>query len=642
MSSQGQSKSYQFADVAKAASSGDIQDYPLLPSNEEGQSQQQAAITSLLEGLRPFDEDTIDSSIKSTESKVRMKKLASRAKVKGVVKPMLAISEKIIVLPDSIKDNQNHIGRYMLQVSRKLGFKAVETPYTGTKNDLSEFNENIGLGIYMSLDDENSNFNIKRKTDPYEIGRTLARSQQIMGSILDLGHKNDILKPNHYYFGNNPGETRKVDKQVLRVNSFKTELLGLIIEKDWQNEMLDILIKLLRRSYTLLPHETIYHDIKPQLINYNQVITKWCSSERVITPARGKKRAEVIRKVPGKPKSSPLLLKPEMDLMNSLSARLFGKTAMEELEFDDWCALLLKEGLDNIRSQLKIIYNNRQTFLTKFAKLTTNRLNQVRHLPGVQPTIKKASVTTEQVNAVVLNREDPVSVLVQEILTIDPTGELFINQYFAGDTYNYAISTLSESDMRSLLSKTIVDKMVYDELRKSKDNKDPWVLRYLELEKAHRITQKEFGELRQKIQQSDKRRKVQVQKDITLYDLILEKAKVELPTKNRKTFKMVPHSASKPKASSKPAKPTKGKIMEIDPSTSWGFDDLVELTKELDFDEVQTSEEREENVQWLGSHPAEEQLMQRLATEHFRCTMRDFINSKQGMAIIRHMLLNIG
>jgi len=641
MSRQGQSESYQFSEVARGASSGDIQDYPLLPSKVEGVSDNQTAIASLLEGLRPFDEETISSSIRSTESKVQMKKLASRAKVMGVVKPMLAIREKVIVLPSSIKDNQNHVGRYMLEVSKRLGFKAVETPYTGTRNDLSEFNENVGLGIYMSLDDGNSNFNIKPKTDPYEKGRTLARSQQIMGSILDMGHKNDILKPNHYYFGNNPGETRKVDKQVLRVNSFKTELLGLIIEKDWQTEMQDILIKLLRRSYTLLPHETIYHDIKPQLINYNQVITKWCSSERVITPARGKKRAETIRKVPGKPKSSPLLLKPEMELLNSLSARLFGKTAMEELDFDQWSALLLREGIDKIRSDLKIIYNNRQTFLTKFAKLTTNRLSQVRKLPGVQPTIKKASITTEQVSAVVLNKEDPVSALVQEILTLDPTGELFINQYFAGDTSFYAVSTLSESDMRSLLNKTILDKMTYDDLKRSKDKSDPWVLKYLELEKLHRITQKEFGELRQKIQLSDKRRKVQVQKETTLYDLILEKAKIELPTKNKKSFKDIPHSSSKPKGSHKSG-PRKGKIIEIDPTTSWGFDNLVELYHDIDAEEPLTSQEKEENVQWLGAHPAEEQLLKRLADEYLQVSMREFVSSKQGMAIIRHMLLNFG
>jgi hypothetical protein len=628
--------------VAKAATSGEQQDFPTLPSGVKG-SHELKDLSALIQGLRPFDEESIGSSVRSTESKVSNRRLASRALSKGVVKPLLALKENICVLPSSVKNSQNHIGHYMLEVCKRLGIKTVETPYAGPIQDLSEFQENVGVGVFMSLDDGGSNFNIKRKTDPYEAGRTLARSQQIMGCILDLGHKNDILKPNHYYFGNNPGETIKVDKQVLRVNSFKTELLSYIIEKDWAHEMSDILIKLLRRSYVLMPHDTIYQDMKPQLITYTQVISRWCSSERVVTPAKGKKKAQTVRKVPGKPKSSPLLTKSEMELLNSLSSRLFGKTSMEELEFNDWCALLLNEGLETIRSRLKIIYNNRQIYLTRFAKLTTNRLSQVRKLPGVYPTTKKASVTTEQVAAVILTREDPVSALVQEILTIDPSGELFIDQYFAGDTTNYAASTLSESDLRSLLSKIVVDKQVYDDLRKTKDSQDPWVLRYLELERAHRITKMEFDELRKKIRQSDKRRKVEVQKDITLFDLIKDKVNVTMQPSRGTIKHKVPHDVKKPQGAGNVPQPQKGKQIAIDPSESWGYDKLISLYDELqDSVEEQSHEEKKENLEFLDEHPEQKKLMHKLAHDYLQESTKSFINSAEGMAIIRHMLLNIG
>jgi hypothetical protein len=629
-----------------AATSGENTSFPALPSKAPGEPDKQRDINDLIQHLMPFDIETISGSVRSTESKVSYRRLASKTKVEGVVKPLVAFKENILILPSSVKNSQNHVGHYMLKVGEALGMKIVQTPYTGAIQELSEFSENVGVGIYMSLTDGRSNFNIKTKSDPYEKGRTLVRSQQIMGCLLDLGHKPDILKPNQYYFGNNPGEIKRIDKQSIKVTSFKTDILSIFVESDWAQDMLDILIKLMRRSYTLMPYDTIYNDLKPQLLTYTQVIAKWCSSERIVEPAKGKRKAQTVKKVPGKPKSSPLLLKPEMDLLNSLSSKLFGKTSMEELSFNDWCTLLLSEGMDSIRTTLRSIYNNRQTYLLRFAKLTTQRLTQVRKIPGVYPNTKKASITTEQVAAVVLNREDPVANLTQEILSIDPNGTLFINQYFAGDTENYAISTLGESDMRGLVAKTIIDMGVYNELRKTKDNADPWVIRYLELERAHRITKREYDELRAKIQQSDKKRKVKVNKEITLYDLILDKAKISLPDSSGNKKQKIPHEVKKPQGAGNVPDPRKGKQKAVLDRNQHEIDyqKAKEYLHRIDQEQLETPdpEEVEEAQSHLDEHPAEAALLRRLAREEIETSLQEFLNSPVGMAIYTAMLQEIG
>jgi hypothetical protein len=350
----------------------------------------------------------------------------------------------------------------------------------------------------------------------------------------------------------------------------------------------------------------------------------------------GRQKAKTIKKVPGKPKSSPLLLKPEMDLINGLSAKLFGRTSMEELDFDTWCKLLLQDGIEKIRSSLKIIYNNRQTYLLMFAKLTTSRLNQVRRLPGVNPQIKKAGITTEQVAAVVLNREDPVSSLTQEILTIDPTGNLFINQYFAGDTNNFAVSTLSEADTRGLISKIIVDSHVYEDLRKTRDAGDPWILRYLESERNHQITKQEFDRLRKQIRESERPRKVKINRDITLYDLIKSKAKVILPKAQGKKPVKVPHEVSKPSGAGNTPSKRKGKskplliedeYLQLLEQAKQRIDELKEQNLETpDLDDV------EEELAIIEENPYERKLLMDLALQQGIAEMRDFLSTSHGMA----------
>jgi hypothetical protein len=434
-----------------------------------------------------------------------------------------------------------------MKFATNLGLTVKLTGYDGNMRVPAEYDENIALGIYMGLTDQNANFNLTSKKDPYELGRTIVRAQQIIGCLTSLGHSVDILKPNHYFFANNPGEVKKIDKNMVSVSSCKTQLIGLFAEQDIASDLLDMLIKLLRASYKLIPEDTLYNDLKPNIVTYQQVITKYCSVDRVIEPAKGKRKALIVKKVPGKPKLSPLLLKSEMDLLSKISAPLFGKTTFEEMNLDEWVNNLLDVGIGKVRAHLKSIYNERQVYLTRFAKLTTTRLQAIRKMDPTKSSIKKASVTVTDVQSLLLTRADLTTAMVSEVQKLDPTGEVFIAQYFAGDTQNYVTKgTLSDEDMRQLISKLVLDNQVYSELKNDYQvTQADWVRRAIEAETALRITKKEFDGLRSKLVQTQHRRKFEPLPEDTLWQLIESRAKVALPRAIGNQRKKIPSSNKK-------------------------------------------------------------------------------------------------
>jgi len=540
------------------ATSHEHVDFPLPARETAGGEPNQKDWSSIFDRLLQLDEDDFVSSVLSSESRVSRRRYLASAMAGEKILPTIVWTERTIILPSTFREkSDNVIGHYMLKAAWKLCLKVRLTPYDGAYSDTSEWHDSVALGVFMSLDDVDSNFNIKQKTDGYEVGRTVARAQQLLGLTSAMGHTNEILKPSHYYFANNPGETKKVDKNMIKVGTAKTEFLSLIRESDWRPQLVDILFRLMREVYTLIPYDTLINDLKPNIVTYGHVVNKFCAMERVVEPAKGKRKAVTSKKVPGKPKQSPLLLKQEMDLLTKISAPLFGKTSLEVLTHDEWVHYILDNGLDWARKYLREIYVNRQTYLVRFAKLTTSRLQQLRKLSAALQTKKKSSVVQEDLRTLLLSKENPTATFVTEIAKLDPTGGLFLSQFYSGDTINYASpGAATEDDIKRLITKSVIDNNVYVDLRNdSQASHAEWVARALTAERALATTMAEYNTIRSKFEQTEKVRRLRKHEN-TLFDLLIGKGKVSLTDPIGNVRKRVPHEQKKSKGDNDPvAKP---------------------------------------------------------------------------------------
>jgi hypothetical protein len=591
-----------------------------------------------------FEPEDILNSLSQTESRVSSRRISSKAKSLEKIPPTILWNEGFIVVPSTFKDKRSYAGHCIMKFATHLGLTVKLTGYDGEMRVPSEYDENIALGIYMGLTDQNANFNIKAKTDAYELGRTIVRAQQIIGCLTSLGHSVDILKPNHYFFANNPGEVKKIDKNTVSVSSCKTQLVGLFAEKEIASDLLDMLIKLLRASYRLIPEDTLYNDLKPNIVTYQQVITKYCSVDRVIEPAKGKRKALIAKKVPGKPKLSPLLLKSEMDFLSKISSPLFGKTTFEEMSLDEWVNNLLDVGIAKVRGHLKSIYNERQVYLTRFAKLTTTRLQAIRKMDPTKSSIKKASVVVTDVQSLLLTRADLTTTFVSEVQKLDPTGEVFIAQYFAGDTKNYVTKgQLSDDDIRQLISKMILDNQVYSELKNDlQATQSDWVRRAVEAETALRITKKEFDNLRSKLAQTSRRRKFEALPEDTLWQLIESRAKVTLPRAVGNQRKKIPSSNKKSyKEYVHPDNARKGKSIQIEEPVQEPLREIHIKPQSEDSGSEDEGEYREPEQGWVLTD-VQQAILTKQAHRANMSSVVEYLNSDAGKAEYARMRAQLG
>jgi hypothetical protein len=377
----------------------------------------------------------------------------------------------------------------------KLGYTCKSTSYTGELNEISEYNENVCLGLYMTLDESEAKsiLQIRKKQDPYEIGRTIVRAQQLIGLITDQKDlATDILKRNQYYFGNNPTETVKVDKVEVPVRTAVSELESSFLEKSQAKNLLPILVKLMRSSYSLVEAETLWDNLVPNIITYSDVVHRYCTKEIVTTPAIGRKPAITRKKVPTKPKANNLFLKPELDFLNKVSAGIFEPTPFERLEHSAWAEhIFAAGGLAGVKTTVQSIYNKRADFLTRLAGLSTRRLRAYRKTDPSRITAKKATIQASDLEEVILTRASPEREFAKELSILDPSGQLFIGQFYAGPTRMAASSELSEDELELMLTISIVEANFYSELK----------IKRLSVEQAQRDYLNEIAVYRQRRQE---------------------------------------------------------------------------------------------------------------------------------------------
>jgi hypothetical protein len=394
-------------------------------------------------------------------SKASDRRLGDRAKAIDL-NPLISDDLNTLVVPDTFRKPDNYIGHYIMRLGKQLGYSIRLLPVDKESIvELSEHDHKIGLGMFMSLEDQKANFRFTKKTDPYEIGRTIVRAQQIIGSLQSINQVGaDILKANNYYFGNLQSKTAVIKKDLsdqaagpeakkakkgstIHSPYWVKSAPSLFEERKWGSQLTKILVHLMRRSYSLVEPMVLWDNLVPYITSYSDLVRSYCTRSIVTVPSRGRHPAQTVDRVPGKPRTNNLLLKPELGLMDRVSASLWEPTPWESMDSDEWAQALLANSLDTIKSDLAKIYNARAAFLSKLAAVTTKRLQSIRNLSESMKSKRKSDVNPEILERMLLARSDMTETLVSEIISLDNTGDSFLKEWAAGRPYTNLISDKS-------------------------------------------------------------------------------------------------------------------------------------------------------------------------------------------------------
>jgi hypothetical protein len=392
---------------------------------------------SLLNELPQISDDDLESVVESADTKVSSRRLGGRVKSANL-KPMIHEGLRTVVVPETFKEADNYLGLYALKAAKKLGYTVRVIPYVGDRHDIPKDTEEVSLGIYMSLSDSEANFRFTKKIDNYERGRSYARSQSIIGALISNNMDTTVLKENHEYFGNfRPKSGADEKDKKPNVDYWIHTLPSYILEKGLAQECAKLIVTLMRHSWTLINPDTLWQNMVPNFIPYGTVVREHCSKEVVVEPAKGRKPAVTKARVPQKVRSNALLLAAEIGMINRYSEPLFRPTPFESLSQDEWVQTVFANGLSKIKRDLSNQYNLRAAFLSRLASLTTKRLRLLRATSEANKTKRKADVSATDLTSLLLGRVNPVQDFAQEILSLDPNGDLFLKEYFVGDNYDW-------------------------------------------------------------------------------------------------------------------------------------------------------------------------------------------------------------
>jgi hypothetical protein len=434
-----------------AAEIGDLRDDTGSENDFTGhiESIDQSKVSELVRQLSAFTDEELADVISKTSTKLSNRKLGGLASAANL-KPGIMEEAKIIILPSTFKEPDNSIGHLMLQLSRKLGYEIRLLPVSQTSlEEPSEFYQKTGLGMFMSLDDSKYMFRFTKKIDPYENGRTIARSQQVIGALNHLhASGQEVLKPNNFFFGNvqSKAATIKSDLEAQETRAPKKRKKesvqtsphwvktapALFWEKDHRQNLVKVLVSLLRKSWVLVDPDILWDNTVPYIVSYAEMVRSYCTRSIVTVPARGRTPAVTKDKVPQKPRSNNLLLKAEISLIDRISAPLWESTPWERITSDEWAQCVLANGIGKIKTDLTSLYSARATFLSKIAALTTKRLQELRKLSETLKYKRKGDITQDLLENMLLARADPVDAFVSEIVGLDPTGDLFLKEWATG------------------------------------------------------------------------------------------------------------------------------------------------------------------------------------------------------------------
>jgi len=373
---------------------------------------EEIALDKTIKGLTPEPIDL--EAIRGASSKLLSSRLSSTLSREGKVRPHLTFQERYVILPVTFKEEDHYIGQYMMGISKELGLTVFLINYEGKSREISNEMEKISQGIFISLEDFSRKIRVKSSNKDFvEIGRTIVRAQQTIKifSAKELGQRS--LLPNHEFFGNNPGEQMVINKKEVPM-VYNAKNLGFIFpEEEWAEQLRIILISLIRESARFLAADVVTHLIESSLLTKEDTIAKYCSSYS--TFQKGKKKWKE-RRIPKKPRASPLLKPLEASFIETLVRGIFS----DPLDIKtSWAEFVTTFGFDPVMDRLKSNYHQRQSTLEGFARVTTARLKEYRKIRPEERYKKKKDIQQQDVEFLIRLREDPLRAFAREVLFLD-------------------------------------------------------------------------------------------------------------------------------------------------------------------------------------------------------------------------------
>jgi ribosomal protein S17E len=338
-----------------------------------------------------------------------------------------------VYLPQTFctKDD-NLLGAFMVTLFRIIKYEVFFIPYIGSYeySDNKEHTDFV-VGLSTGVDD----WRLKRPvsithTDNfYERGRKLFRAQMIVrlfGAHPKLTPK--FLQRNNAYFGNDPGERRKVDKTEVPVVPYTKTLFKYFNEVEWAKQLAKLLIYAIRELGVPDNLDGIRdHMIESNIISYQEYVKLYCTRTITLEPSRGRTAALTTERVPSLPGNPPVLSKAEYEFIINLLKPVFKDPDWTSTK-PTWIKSILSDGCNRVDQLLTSNFSHRAQLLAAYAAITTRRLRNLRALVPSTLYKRKKDVTREELDTF-FKLVDTSAELGREVPRLDPRFSNVLGMY---------------------------------------------------------------------------------------------------------------------------------------------------------------------------------------------------------------------
>lgn len=220
------------------------------------------------------------------------------------------------------------------------------------------------------------------------------------------------LRPNNFFFANNPGETQKISNKEMPVNYGTKHLIISLFENAAAGSMFYTLFNYCCKILDLSDcPETEDYFCRKNFISFDEMVKiGWIP----VYSQKGQKRVLETYKKGAWPSRSPLFTKEEFHILSLCAENFFESLAPIR---DSYYEMLLSNGYSFIDKEIRRRFAIRHELLAKFAACSTKRLQELRALKNDQ-RIKKKDCKPADIKQLLSSRVQPLSSFAEEIKSI--------------------------------------------------------------------------------------------------------------------------------------------------------------------------------------------------------------------------------
>jgi hypothetical protein len=293
--------------------------------------------------------------------------------------------ERIIML-QSMWDSPYQLSELIVVLAAELNLPLTLSPATSAHREYLE--DDFLAGAIIGVRDRGALINTSGTDKKYELGRKFVRSQQIIKLFQHEYLSEALLRRDHLYFANNPGEQKMVGKTMQPVIPLQKVLAAYIREDAYTEQIRKMVITLIRMTACNLTHQAREHAIKSNMLSFDTYIKRHIGREVLLEQkGRGQKPIKVLRSAT-MPSLSPVLTRGEYTLLKERAKALFVDSPIRSM--DAWYTAIQTHGIRRIHGDLQSTHKLRMKFIITFAQFTTRRLRNIReYVPGADKKRKR-------------------------------------------------------------------------------------------------------------------------------------------------------------------------------------------------------------------------------------------------------------